>query len=86
MLVGHPGETEADFEDLIGFVEETKFDRLGVFQYSHEENTHAGTLIDDVPPKSKKNGPSDSWMFNETYPCKKTLKDWQNLQSAYRQA
>ena len=53
MLVGHPGETDADFEELVSFVEKTKFDRLGVFQYSHEENTHAGTLIDDVPEEVK---------------------------------
>ena len=53
MLVGHPGETEADFEELVAFVEKTRFDRLGVFQYSHEENTHAGTLIDDVPAEIK---------------------------------
>jgi len=53
MLVGHPGETEEDFEKLVSFVEKTKFDRLGVFQYSHEENTHAGSLIDDVPAEIK---------------------------------
>jgi len=53
MLVGHPGETDADFEELVAFVEKTKFDRLGVFQYSHEENTHAGTLVDDVPAEVK---------------------------------
>ncbi len=53
MLVGHPGETEEDFEKLVSFVEQTKFDRLGVFQYSHEENTHAGSLIDDVPAEVK---------------------------------
>jgi ribosomal protein S12 methylthiotransferase len=53
MLVGHPGETEKDFDQLVEFVEKTKFDRLGVFQYSHEENTHAGTLVDDVPAEIK---------------------------------
>jgi ribosomal protein S12 methylthiotransferase len=53
LLVGHPGETEKDFEDLMQFVQETKFDRLGVFQYSHEENTHAGTLIDNIPAEVK---------------------------------
>ena len=53
MLVGHPGETDADFEELVAFVEKTKFDRLGVFQYSHEENTHSGSLIDDVPAEVK---------------------------------
>ena len=53
MLVGHPGETDADFEELVAFVEKAKFDRLGVFQYSHEENTHAGSLVDDVPAEVK---------------------------------
>lgn len=53
MLVGFPGETDADFEQLCQFVEEMQFDRLGVFQYSHEENTAAHTLPDDVPPEVK---------------------------------
>jgi len=53
MLLGHPGEKEDDFEQLVEFVEKTKFDRLGVFQYSHEENTHAGTLVDDVSAEIK---------------------------------
>lgn len=53
MLVGHPGETEAEFEELMRFIEAQKFDRLGVFTYSHEENTHAGTLVDDVPEEVK---------------------------------
>lgn len=53
MLVGHPGETDKDFEELIKFAEESKFARLGVFTYSHEENTHAYTLIDDVLPEIK---------------------------------
>ncbi len=53
LLVGHPGETEKDFENLVKFVQEMKFDRLGVFQYSHEENTHAGTLEDTIPAEVK---------------------------------
>lgn len=53
MLIGFPGETEADFEELLEFVEEARFDRLGVFQYSHEEGTHAGTMDDDVPEEVK---------------------------------
>lgn len=53
MLVGFPGETEAEFQDLCDFVEEMKFDRLGVFQYSHEENTRAYELEDDVPAEVK---------------------------------
>jgi len=53
MLVGFPGETEAEFEELCDFVAEMKFDRLGVFQYSHEENTRAYELEDDVPAEVK---------------------------------
>ena len=53
LLVGHPGETEQDFEELVQFVQDAKFERLGVFTYSHEENTHAGTLTDDIPEEVK---------------------------------
>ncbi len=53
MLVGHPGETEQDFEDLKEFIQEFKFERLGVFTYSHEDSTHAGSLEDDVPDEVK---------------------------------
>lgn len=53
LLVGHPGETEADHEELKSFIETQKFDRLGVFTYSHEENTHAFSFTDDVSPEDK---------------------------------
>ncbi|MFZ2796085.1 MAG: 30S ribosomal protein S12 methylthiotransferase RimO [Prolixibacteraceae bacterium] len=54
LLVGYPGETDADFEELLTFVEEQRFDRLGVFPYSHEEGTFAfENLVDDVPEKVK---------------------------------
>ncbi len=54
ILVGFPGESEADFEELKKFVRETRFDRLGVFPYSHEEGTYAGnTYPDDVPEEVK---------------------------------
>lgn len=49
LITGHPGETEADFEELMNFVEAQRFERLGVFTYSHEENTHAYTMKNDVP-------------------------------------
>jgi len=52
-IAGHPGETEADFEELCEFVQESKFERLGIFTYSHEENTHSHTLPDDVPAEVK---------------------------------
>ena len=53
LIVGYPGETQAKFEELKQWVAETRFDRLGVFAYSHEENTHAGNLVDDVPDDVK---------------------------------
>lgn len=53
MLVGFPGETEADFQALCDFVEEQQFERLGVFTYSHEENTSGYALEDDVPEEVK---------------------------------
>ena len=52
-LVGFPGETEEEFNDLCDFVEEMKFDRVGVFQYSHEEDTSGYLLEDDVPQDLK---------------------------------
>ncbi len=54
LIVGYPGETEEKFQELKEWVKESRFDRLGVFTYSHEENTHAGKLIDDVPENVKK--------------------------------
>lgn len=53
MIAGHPGETEDDFSQLMDFIERSRFERLGIFQYSHEENTHAHTMADDVPPEIK---------------------------------
>lgn len=53
LISGYPGETDKDHRELMEFVKETKFDRLGVFTYSHEENTHAHLLDDDVPEELK---------------------------------
>ena len=54
LIVGYPGENENDFEELKQWIIQTKFDRLGCFTYSHEENTHAYNLIDDVTESVKK--------------------------------
>ena len=54
LIAGYPGETEEDFKEMYDWVEQMRFDRLGVFTYSHEENTHAFKLDDDVPQKVKK--------------------------------
>ncbi|WP_062059685.1 30S ribosomal protein S12 methylthiotransferase RimO [Aquimarina longa] len=53
LIVGYPGETQEDFETLREWVREMRFERLGCFTYSHEENTHAYTLEDDVPEEIK---------------------------------
>ena len=53
LIVGYPGETQKDFEILRDWVQEMKFERLGCFTYSHEENTGAFALIDDVPQEVK---------------------------------
>lgn len=53
LISGYPGETQQDHDELLAFVEQTRFDRLGVFTYSHEEKTHAHTLEDDVNEEVK---------------------------------
>ncbi|MER2997246.1 30S ribosomal protein S12 methylthiotransferase RimO [Pontibacter populi] len=53
LIAGHPGETDQDFRELYDWVEETRFDRLGIFAYSHEDNTHSYTLEDNVPEEVK---------------------------------
>jgi len=54
LIVGYPGETEEDFQEMYDFVERSRFERLGVFTYSHEDNTHAFNFEDDVPEAVKK--------------------------------
>lgn len=53
LIAGYPGETEEDFQEMADWVQEMKFDRLGIFEYSHEENTHAHNFEDDVPEEVK---------------------------------
>lgn len=53
LICGYPGETEQDFQEMLEWVEDSRFDRLGCFTYSHEEKTHAHTLVDDVPQDVK---------------------------------
>lgn len=54
LIAGYPGETEEDFSQMKEWVKTTRFDRLGIFTYSHEENTHAFALTDDVPDELKR--------------------------------
>jgi len=73
LIVGYPGETHEDFECLKNWVKEMRFERLGCFTYSHEENTHAHTLEDDVPEEEKQRRASEimelqaqiSWELNQ---------------------
>lgn len=73
LIVGYPGETEEDFEILKNWVKEMRFERLGCFTYSHEENTHAYLLEDDVPAEIKQNRANEimdiqaqiSWELNQ---------------------
>ena len=53
LISGYPGETDVHHRELLEFIEESRFERLGVFAYSHEENTHAFSLTDDVPADVK---------------------------------
>lgn len=55
LIVGFPGETEEDFQNLLDFVEKTEFDRLGVFTYSAEEGTYAASMDNQIDEKTKKN-------------------------------
>lgn len=54
LIAGYPGETEEDFQEMYDWVEKSRFDRLGIFTYSHEENTHAYNFEDDVPEDVKR--------------------------------
>ncbi len=62
LMVGHPGETEADFEELKEFVRQVKFDRMGAFAYSEEEGTFAASQYEDVIPQEVKEARLDELM------------------------
>lgn len=74
ILVGHPGEEEEDVQELLESLREVKFERLGVFTYSHEDNTHAHTLDDSIPEEEKQERANRvmeqqmdiSWAFNQS--------------------
>lgn len=53
LITGFPGETQSDVEELKGFLQEARFDRVGIFTYSHEENTSAYDLVDNIPDEEK---------------------------------
>jgi ribosomal protein S12 methylthiotransferase len=73
LIAGYPGESEKHFEEMKEWVQESRFDRLGIFTYSHEENTHAHLLNDDVPQEIKESRAEEimdiqqgiSWELNQ---------------------
>jgi ribosomal protein S12 methylthiotransferase len=92
LIVGYPGETEEDFEILKNWVKEMRFERLGCFAYSHEENTHAYLLDDDVPFEVKQQRAAEimdiqsqiSWDLNQekigkTFKCIIDRKEGQHF-------
>jgi ribosomal protein S12 methylthiotransferase len=92
LIVGYPGETEEDFQILKNWVTEMRFERLGCFAYSHEENTHAYLLEDDVPEEVKQARASEimdiqaqiSWELNQekigqTFKCIIDRKEGNNF-------
>lgn len=65
LIAGHPGETEKDFAEMQTFVEKVRFDRLGIFTYSHEEGTHAYHMQDDVPDHLKQKRANEIMQLQE---------------------
>lgn len=65
LIAGHPGEEESDFEETLDFVSRMRFDRLGVFTYSHEEQTHSHSYTDDVPSEEKQRRMDDIMLLQE---------------------
>ncbi|GIR17880.1 MAG: hypothetical protein CM15mP32_0670 [Flavobacteriaceae bacterium] len=78
MIVGYPGETQEDFELLKQWVSDTRFDRLGCFTYSHEENTHALSMSMMCLLKSSSNVPMKLWQYSLKYLGKKSKSVWEN--------
>ena len=75
LIVGYPGETEADFDTLKQWVRAMRFDRLGCFTYSHEENTHAFGLEDDIP-ETVKQARADEIMAIQTEISREKNQQW----------
>ena len=67
-IVGFPGETEADVDELCAFIRETRFERLGVFRYSQEEGTRAAGMAGQVPAARRSGGGAASWRSNRRSP------------------
>ena len=77
MIAGFPGETGEDVEELKDFLHRQRFDRVGIFTYSHEENTSAHELTDDVPAEEKEARAQEIMeVQQEISPGKKPGKNW----------
>ena len=79
MLVGFPGETDQDFKNLLDFVDEQKFERLGTFLYSHEEDTSAYQLEDDIPDEIKQSRYNELMALQSDISVRKEFgKNWKS--------
>jgi ribosomal protein S12 methylthiotransferase len=74
LIAGFPGETKKDIKELIEFLAEVRFDRVGVFTYSHEENTSAHDLKDNVPAKEKERRAQEIMDFQQDISYEKNLE------------
>ena len=73
-LVGFPGETQAEFDELIDFVKDMEFERVGVFQYSHEEGTSAHDMADDISEEVKRDRTDDLMAVQQEISYDKNIK------------
>jgi len=71
LIVGYPGETKKRFNELVDFVEKTEFDRLGIFTYSHEEDTKAYALKDNISKKEKQRRKEELMLIQQNISLKK---------------
>lgn len=75
IITGYPAETQENFDELLGFVKDFQFDRLGVFTFSAEENTTSFILGDPVPEKEKNRRKNELWKPRNKFPNGK-MKNW----------
>jgi ribosomal protein S12 methylthiotransferase len=80
-IVGYPGETKQDFDELCRFLEEVQLDRVGVFTYSHEDGTHAFSMIDTVPQKIKEKRQEEIMLLQQGISLKKNQSKIGSLQT-----
>ncbi len=79
LITGFPGRNQEDHEELMEFVDEMEFDRLGVFTYSPEEDTPAATMPDQIPEEVKEDDRTRSWSFSRRFPLTREDRIGQEL-------